>query len=577
MAVVLNRNDIIQEAYELYTRLILLQQPPFILQEHNEYEVYIEEICETLYSVLYFRDEYESSIVFDIDSLFFLSDGYIVHFLNSDISQAQLYILGDNIRNSNLVSIADTIVIAPIKDKCEQNYVELADLEIYNGKKIKNYSGLSLKFSSGTISELNILNILGTIENIGIGRKSQKLFYFDKLVLDNKKSLDLLERMNLSLNVDTLYITDNQYWDINFKNISVKKIIISDGTIGISFSGLYCSLDVILPKSLKYIGQMSFRHCYLNSINLEDLEDVYIGNASFQSAKFSEDKEKLLDLSKCLYLGVDAFRGSRIKNVIVSNKTVMDSNSFSHSSLESFEVVNIEKQVLYNQKICNDYIISLNDIILEDKLHKLTHYDFSKNTYIINRELFMFCGSLSSIYVPCDKVVFKSRSISFVSLYLKIGGMKEYVIEDVYNTLLCKKWINLDDYVCDYVDEFISKYIGDEYNILYEVYKMLVYEGYIGKIDEKMSLRNLINIIVDVLTDYTFNILSNYMEEDYYEYDGNIPYLNLQLIGKKSKPEINLKNLVFDILSDWSRGYQYNEKKELITNRNCNVNATVRL
>lgn len=570
MAVVLNRNDIIQEAYDLYTRLILLQQPPFILQKNNKYEVSTELVCNTSYSVLYFVDKYESNIVFDIDSLFFLSDGYIVSFLDGDISQVKLYILDENIYNSNLVSIADTILITTVKSK--QNYVELDDLAIYNGKKIKNFSGLNIKFSSATISDLSLL---GSIENIY--GKSQKLFYFDELVLDNKKSFELLETMHFSLNVDTLYITNNQYWNINFKNISVKKIIISEGTIGISFSDLYSnsSLDVILPKSLKYIGQMSFRGCNLKSINLEDLEDVYIGNASFQSARFSDDK-KIFDLSKCLYLGVDAFKHSGIKNIIVSDKTVIDTNAFSYSKLEFFKVVNIEKQVLYNEKIYNDYLISLNDIILEDKLHKLTYYDFLKDTYIINRELFLFCDNLSNIYIPCEKVIFKSRSISFVSFHLEICGMKEYIIEDIYNTLLCKKWVILDNHICDYVDEFIYKYIEDNY-ILYEVYNMLVSEGYIRNICEEMNLRSIINIIVDVLTDYIFNILSNYMEEDYYEYSGNIPYLNFRLIDRKSKPEINLKDLVFDILSDWSRGYQYNEKKELITNRNCNVNATVRL
>lgn len=573
MAVVLNKNDIIQEAYELYTRLILLQQPPFILQNNNKYKVLTETVSNIGYSILYLNDEYDSSIVFDIDSLFFLSDGYIVSFSKGDFSQSKLYVLSENFKECALVSIADYILIPPLLEKHKKGYVELGDLNKYDGKVIKNFSGSNIKFSSGAIS--TFYNIFGSIEDNKNG-KLNKLFYFDELILDNSKSVELINAMHIGLNVDTLYISNNLYWNIDFRNICVNKIIISDGTIGISFSDLHCSLDVVLPKSIKYIGQMSFNRSSLNSINLEDLEDVYIGDAAFQSTIFNKDKREMLDLSKCIYLGVEAFKSSKIKNVKVADTTVIDTNCFSKSELESFKVVNIDrnKQVLYDEKICNDYKVNLNDIILEDNLHKLTYYNSLSDTYIINKELFIFCDYLSNIYIPCKKVIFKSKSISFVSPTLKISGMKEYTIEDIYNTLLCKKWVIIDNHVFDYVDEFMDKYIDDDYT-LYRIYNMLVCEGYIGHLFDEMDLKSITNVIVDILIDYIFNLLSNYMEEDYYEYNGNIPYLNLRLIGKKSRPEINLKNLVFDILSDWSRGYQYNEKKEFITNRNCNANATV--
>lgn len=572
MAVVLNKNDIIQEANDIYMRLILLQQPPFILQSNSKYNVWLEELSNISYSVLFFEDE--SGILLDMDSLFFLSDGYIVSLISDDISQAKLYVLFNSIKYADLLSIADIILIPPLSS--EYNYVELGDLNIYNGKEIKNYSGLNIKFSSGTISDF--YNILEAIEDNKEG-KLKKLFYFDELTLDDTKCVELVNSMSLSLNVNTLYLTNNQYWNIDFKNIIVNKIIISEGTIGISFSELFSHLDVVLPKSLKYIGQMSFNRCTLNSINLEDLEDFYIGNASFQSTRFSNDKQKRLDLSKCLYLGIEAFRSSTIKNVIVSNKTVIDTDSFYNSELKSFEVVNTEKQVLYNQKIYNDYIISLNDIILEDSLHRLTYYDFSNDTYSINKRLFMFCVNLSDIYIPCDKVIFNSKSISFVSPKLKISGMKEYTIRDINNTLLCKKCDTIDDKICDYALEFIDEYIGNDFILLYEMYNMLVSEGYIRDIyvDEKIEFRDILEIILEVLIDYISNILSNSMEEDYYEYNVNITYINLRLIGKKSKPEVDLRKLVFDILNNWSRGYHYNEKEEFINNRHCNVNATVRL
>lgn len=572
MAVVLNKNDIIQEANDIYMRLILLQQPPFILQSNSKYNVWLEELSNISYSVLFFEDE--SGILLDMDSLFFLSDGYIVSLISDDISQAKLYVLFNSIKYADLLSIADIILIPPLSS--EYNYVELGDLNIYNGKEIKNYSGFNIKFSSGTISDF--YNILEAIEDNKEG-KLKKLFYFDELTLDDTKCVELVNSMSLSLNVNTLYLTNNQYWNIDFKNIIVNKIIISEGTIGISFSELFSHLDVVLPKSLKYIGQMSFNRCTLNSINLEDLEDFYIGNASFQSTRFSNDKQKRLDLSKCLYLGIEAFRSSTIKNVIVSNKTVIDTDSFYNSELKSFEVVNTEKQVLYNQKIYNDYIISLNDIILEDSLHRLTYYDFSNDTYSINKRLFMFCVNLSDIYIPCDKVIFNSKSISFVSPKLKISGMKEYTIRDINNTLLCKKWDIIDDKIRDYALEFIDEYIGNGFILLYEMYNMLVSDGYIRDIyvDEKIEFRDILEIILEVLIDYISNILSNSMEEDYYEYNVNITYINLRLIGKKSKPEVDLRKLVFDILNNWSRGYHYNEKEEFINNRHCNVNATVRL
>lgn len=572
MAVVLNKNDIIQEANDIYMRLILLQQPPFILQSNSKYNVWLEELSNISYSVLFFEDE--SGILLDMYSLFFLSDGYIVSLISDDISQAKLYVLFNSIKYADLLSIADIILIPPLSS--EYNYVELGDLNIYNGKEIKNYSGLNIKFSSGTISDF--YNILEAIEDNKEG-KLKKLFYFDELTLDDTKCVELVNSMSLSFNVNTLYLTNNQYWNIDFKNITVNKIIISEGTIGISFSELFSNLDVVLPKSLKYIGQMSFNRCTLNSINLEDLEDFYIGNASFQSTRFSNDKQKRLDLSKCLYLGIEAFRSSTIKNVIVSNKTVIDTDSFYNSELKSFEVVNTEKQVLYNQKIYNDYIISLNDIILEDSLHRLTYYDFSNDTYSINKRLFMFCVNLSDIYIPCDKVIFNSKSISFVSPKLKISGMKEYTIRDINNTLLCKKWDIIDDKIRDYALEFIDEYIGNDFILLYEMYNMLVSEGYIRDIyvDEKIEFRDILEIILEVLIDYISNILSNSMEEDYYEYNVNITYINLRLIGKKSKPEVDLRKLVFDILNNWSRGYHYNEKEEFINNRHCNVNATVRL
>lgn len=579
MAVVLNKNDIIQEAYELYTRLILLQQPPFVLQKSNKYKVDISE--ELNCARLYLKEDYDFDFKMDlaVDSLFFLSDGYIVSFIDGDISQAKLYAINDGFNKFSLVSISDFILIPPVLEKSKQ-YVELGDLNLYNGKEIRNFSELNIKFSSGTVSDF--YDRLSAIQDNQRGKLSQA-FYFDELIFDDKKAMELINALHTNLYIDTLYLCKYQYWNIDFKNITVNKIIISEGTIGISFSKLNYSinsgLDIVLPKSLKYLGQMSFYRCSFNSINLEDLEDFYIGNAAFQSAKLPKDKEYILDLSKCLYLGIESFKSSPINNVIVAENTVIDTESFSKSELKSFELVKTNRKIMYDDKIYKNYVTNLNDIILENNLHKFTYYNDFEDCYLINEKLFMFCGNLSNIYVPCNKVVFNSKSISFVSPNLKISGMKEYVIEDIYNTLLCKKWVIIDNYVYDYFEAFIKHVENDAY-IFYKIYEFLVFEGYITHMfngGSECDLTNILNIIVDVLIDYIFNILSNCMEEDYYEYSGNIPYLNLKLIGKKNRPEIDLKNLVFDILSDWSRGYQYNEKEEFITNRNCNVNATVRL
>lgn len=572
MAVLLSKQDFIQELYQVYIRSTLLRQPPYILQENDEYSLSLYYSQITKDSSVYLRNNVnidEEISELDINTLFFLKDGYYVTFENGNISKAIIGIFGkEAIYNKKLLEIADRMHVG--KD------IVLDDSKYYrNLSLIMNFAPTKLYFKSGKLSDflnynLDVSNCLDS--ETGVLRSS---LVFDTFIVDDFNVNSVFLKTNFY--IKELYIENVKNVIIDFKNLKLNKIVLLEGTESICFKNTsYCGhFEIVFPKSLKFIGKESFSYSHIKC-DFSNLHDCYIDDKVFYGANISPNKIPFLD---ALYLGEKCFSNSSIRSIKIPLKTYLGNQVFYSSNLYSIEIVKSDIRDVdeiknnYN-KICSN----LNNKFRMDSLDSLTgtlrnYYEICSNMdicalsgvfdndYIVNDSLFKCCYNLKSINISYDNVFFKRDSIAWTSIYLKLSGMKKYSIEDKYNTLLCTKEIDLYKIVYD----FCIKEFKDDGELIHKQFLSSMMREYRGNpyYNEDMLFNNISNMLYDAVRDTVLNFLNLFNDEmlnvNVIDDTELIPYYHLTLLGEKNRPEIDLKKLMIKIISDWMGGRCYEE------------------
>lgn len=582
------KKSLFVELKDLFTRVSFLNSPPYIVQESkdNLYEVKIVNKFNESSRIYNINDSTYLDYYFSKNTLFFLSDGFAVDFKDLS-SEPDLIVFGSLLEEEFYQKASDVIIIDNVNvfDNFYNSYYEC------EYKLNKNLSEIKIKnFYLNKLLDMSLYNKNG-YNSVG--------FKISDLYLGS--NIEQLE-FPCSININTLHFKNDKILKYSFEGVYVENLDIPEGVEALYFNKILnvnCS-KLILPSTLKYIGEGSFKNSNIKNIDTSKMTNFGLGMLAF-----SNSSVKKLDLLHCSYIGCSCFSHSNISKLELNLNTKIGASAFSSMEhlisvsyidlpLNKFNI-NKYKKYEYDPNYENEIMKKASDKM--DYKYDISHFysEYVNNSYNFPIDLFHNDYFLSKIDIPVNSLILEHGSVKNCKYGLKITGYNEIKVYDIAYTLLAttnvdvfysvssyfekyyykdyNECLNLVSYICSmaynmdfegfynykYKDKKYNKLLFKLYDDIYEYNKYydynldLIDENLIGEKDDMQiyAMEELESI------HYTIEIVYKELLNSFYEYfdtfDSSSAYMfgyNYNLIGKKDKLVANLDNLIQIVIDD---------------------------